>query len=56
LMLADTLCFTIDANPAKPTGMERSGGYKNGKSSIGEIYMDDSLQPSISALEQLSPP
>ncbi len=48
LMPADALCYTIN------------GGYKSetsyaGKSSIGEIYMDDSLQPSISDLEQLSP-
>jgi len=43
LMPADALCYT------------RDGGYKSGKSGIVEIYMDDSLQPSISALEQLSP-
>ncbi len=54
-MPADALCYTTDANPAKPTGKVRSGGYKNGKSSIEEIYLDDSLQPSISVLEQLSP-
>ncbi len=47
-MPANALCSTIN------------GGYKSetsyaGKSSIEEIYMDDSLHPSISALEQLSP-
>jgi len=43
LMPTDALCYT------------RDGGYKSGKSGIVEIYMDDSLHPSISALEQLSP-
>ena len=49
------MLYTIDANPAKPTGMVRSGGYTNGKSSIEEIYWDDKLEASVFALEQLSP-
>jgi len=39
-------------------GIERynaCGGFENDQSSIKELYMDDQLQPSISALEQLSP-
>ncbi len=47
-MPANALCYT-------PNGGYKSETSYAGKSSIGEIYMDDNLQASISALEQLSP-
>ena len=50
-MLVDALCCTVDANPAKLTGMVWSGGYKNGQSGVEEIYLDDKLEASVSALE-----
>lgn len=40
----------------KVESYNRCGGFEYGQSSIEVPYMDEQLQPSISALRQLSPP
>jgi len=40
----------------KVESYNRCGGFEDAESNIEELYMDEQLQPSISALRQLSPP